>query len=172
VGIAFHILKGHESFHERIRDVRWSKSRKVQANNIHDIHEPFQWGGTSIISVDEAASRVKETTKDETCLGRWTTMLFEGKHDHRVRVISAYNPCKTRHLKKMHTVYNQHRRHFISQGNNNCPRLQFRLDLIKYIKSWRKDGELIIILMDFNEDLARDGPLQQALKECDMVDPI
>jgi len=172
VGIAFHMLKGHESFHERIRDVRWSKSRKVQANNINDIHEPFQWGGTSIISVNEAASRVTETTKDDTGLGRWSAMLFEGKNDHKVRVISAYNPCKTSDPKKMHTVYNQHRRHLLAQGNNNCPRLQFRLDLIQRIQSWRKDGELIIILMDFNEDLARDGPLQQALKECDMVDPI
>jgi len=46
------------------------------------------------------------------------------------------------------------------------------MDLIRQINEWKSKGELIIILMDFNEDLLRNGPLQQALLECDLVDPI
>lgn len=172
VGVAFDMLKGHESFHERIRDPRWNKRRIVQANNVHDKNDAFQWGGTSLIAIDEAAVRIKEVTKDESGLGRWCTMLFEGKHNHKVRIISAYNPCKTTDVRKVHTVYNQHRRVFNAKGNKNCPRLQFRMDLIRYVQSCTRKGEMIIMLMDFNEDLLRNGPLQQALTECDMVDPI
>jgi len=172
VGISFDMLKGHESFYERIRDSRWKKRRVTQSNNIHEKNDAFQWGGTSLIAIDEAASRVSECTKDATGLGRWCTMLFEGKHKHKVRIVSAYNPCKTSDVEKLHTVYNQHRRYFNSIGKKNCPRLQFRMDLIRQINEWKSKGELIIILMDFNEDLLRNGPLQQALLECDLVDPI
>ena len=172
VGISFDMMKGHESFHERIRDPRWKKRRVIQSNNIHEKNDAFQWGGTSLIARDEAASRLKETTKDASGLGRWCTMLFEGKHKHKVRIVSAYNPCKTHDATKLQTVYNQHVRYFNTIGNKNCPRLQFKIDLIQQIKKWQRMGELIIVLMDFNEDLMRHGPLQQALIECDLVDPI
>ena len=97
---------------------------------------------------------------------------LKGKHKHKVRIVSAYIPCKTNDVKKLHTVYNQHQRYFDSIGKKNCPRLQFRIDLIHQIKEWKSKGELIIVLMDLNEELLQTGPLQQVLLECDLVDPI
>ena len=173
IGIAFHKVPGYERLSERIRDRRWNKVRLTYANNIHDsASEHFQWGGTAILSFNEAATRVKSSGKDQSGMGRWSHFMLEGKHHHKVRFISAYNPCKTQDSTKTQTVYNQQKSHLQSQGNNNCPRLQFLLDLVQQIKKWQENGELIVVLMDFNENLLRDGPLQMALKQLGLVDPI
>lgn len=173
IGVAFNRVPGYERMSERIRDRRWNKVRLTYANNIHDeSSEHFQWGGTAMMSFNEAANRVKSSGKDTSGLGRWSHILLEGKHCHKVRFVSAYNPCKTQDVTKTRTVYNQHKTYFQKKGSYNCPRLQFRLDLVEQIKKWQRNGELIVIMMDFNENLLRDGPLQMALKELGLVDPI
>ena len=173
IGIAFHKVPGYERLSERIRDRRWNKVRLTYSNNIHDDSpEQFQWGGTSMMCFNEAASRVKSSGKDLSGLGRWSHILLEGKYQHKVRFISSYNPCKTQDATKTRTVYNQQKSYLQQKGSYNCPRLQFRLDLVNQIKKWQQNGELIVVMMDFNENLLRDGPLQMSLKELGLVDPI
>ena len=172
VGIAFHKLPGYDKFHERIRDRRWKKVRTIQANNIHDDSDKFQWGGTALISVNEAAFRITEVTKDASGLGRWCSMVFEGKNAHKVRVFSSYNPCKSNHNQKLQTVYAQHKTYFLENGNQNCPLLQFRLDLQQELEKFQERNEYIVIMMDFNENLLRYGPLQQMLLDQGLIDPI
>ena len=172
VGVAFHMAPGHEKFHERIRDRRLNKIRTVQANNVNEKIGQFQWGGTAMIATNESANRVKETGKDTTGLGRWSHMLLEGKNNHKVRVVSAYNPCKSSNTQQLQTVYAQQKRYLISKGISTCPRLQFQTDLENEIKTWQQAGEMLIILMDFNENLLRLGPLQSMLLKHGLIDPI
>lgn len=171
VGIAFHRQKKYDSLYERMRDIRWKRIKISQANNIRENIEISQYGGTAILAYDEIASRASlKTGKDNSGLGRWTWMLFEGKHGYRTRIISAYNPCKS---KGAETVYMQHCRYFQKQGDSTCPRILFQKQLTAQINKWQKMGENIVLLMDCNENLTRLGPLQKAmLHECNLIDPI
>ena len=172
LGIAFHMLPSNQRLYERIKDPRWAKVRISSSNNRHETIERFQYGGTAVATFDEAAHRVKVTGGDTTGLGRWSWILFEGRNKFFTRIISAYVPCKTADDKRK-TVYNQQKRHFLSQGDDRCPRILFRLHLIQLIHKWQKQNENIVLLIDMNENLNRMGPLQSALKyECQLIDPI
>ena len=172
VGIAFHILPKYERLAERIKDIRWKKIRSITSNNKHESVNKTQYGGTAVMSFDEAAHRVKKTGSDPTGLGRWSWMLFEGKNNYTTRIISAYVPCKTMNDKHQ-TVYNQHKRYFLQQGIDTCPRLLMHQHITNQIKKWQLQGDNIVLLIDANEDLSRMGQLQTKLcYECNLVDPI
>ena len=172
IGVAFHMLPRKNRLANRLKDIRWKKIRISSSNNKHESIDAFQYGGTAVISFDEAAHRVKATGADETGLGRWSWMVFEGKHKHVTRIISAYIPCKSS-PDRYQTVYNQHRRYFLKQGNTECPRKIMHRQLTEQIKKWQSKGENIVLLIDTNENLARMGQLQTKLKyECQLVDPI
>ena len=89
---------------ERMKYPQWSKQRTSSYNNTHERVSGFQYGGTAVMAVDEAAHRVKTKGGDPSGLGRWSWILFEEKHKHLVQVISAYIPCKTSG-KHRQTVY-------------------------------------------------------------------
>ena len=110
-GVSFHMVSKNRRLPERMKDPRWTKQRTSSYNNTHERVSRFQYGGTAVMTVDEAAHRVKTTGGDPTGLGRWSWILFEGKHKHLVRVISAYVPCKTAGTHRK-TVYAQHERYF------------------------------------------------------------
>ena len=172
IGIAFHLLPYNQRLTERIKDPRWAKIRISSSNNKHERIERFQYGGTAVATFDEAAHRIKSTGGDTTGLGRWSWTLFEGRNKFFTRIISAYVPCKSADDRRK-TVYNQHKRYFLSQGNDQCPRELFRLHLVQLIKTWQKQNENIVLLIDMNENLNRMGPLQSAFKyECQLIDPI
>ena len=171
VGVAFHMQKKYDKLQERMRDARWKKIRISQANNICEKVEVAQYGGTAVMAYDEIAARVtSKAGQDTSGLGRWAWLLFEGKYGHRTRVISAYNPCKSRGPE---TVYMQQVRYFQKQGINECPRTLFRKQLCSQIVKWQLQGDLIVLLIDCNENLTRWGPLHKSLlHECKLIDPI
>ena len=172
-GIAFHTLPKYEKLPERIKDIRWKKVRISSSNNKHETLQKFQYGGTAVISFDEVAHRVKATGADSTGLGRWSWMLFEGKNNHFTRVISAYVPCKSARDRHQTVYDNQHKRYFLNQGIDECPRKLMHMHITKQIKKWQMQGENIVLLIDTNEDLSRMGQLQTKLcYECQLVDPI
>ena len=90
IGLSMHMMKHHEKINERMRDYRWTKQRISATNNKHESIDKLQFGGTIVMAVNEAASRVHASGSDETGLGRWSWMLFEGHNEYRTRVISAY----------------------------------------------------------------------------------
>ena len=172
IGIAFHMLPHSKRLAERLKDPRWTKQRISSTNNKHEKVDSFQYGGTATATFDEAAHRVHSTGGDATGLGRWSWITFNGKNGVRTRVISAYVPCKSSN-DKYKTVYNQHRRYFLRQGNTECPRKLFQIHIVQSIKKWQQQGEQIVLLIDMNENLSRMGPIQSAIcHECQLIDPI
>ena len=150
------------------RDCRlkhWFRSetpiQTATAHNTHGHHGRRQWGGTGILAFGEAAAARVSSGKDESGLGRWSWILFQGANDHKTRVISAYRPCRSDKC-KMRTVYNQHRRYFRSIQRPGCPRRLFVQDLQEQLVTWRNAGERIILCIDGNEDV-RNGALKDAL---------
>lgn len=120
IGISNHMLPKHERIAERIRDYRRSQIRVVAANNKNENIDKFQWGGTTTIAYDMLANMTRASGVDETGLGRWSCVQLEGYENKRVRVLSAYNPCRT-HTHQFATVYSQQKRYFLSKKIDICP---------------------------------------------------
>ena len=91
--------------------------------------------------------------KEDTGLGRWVVMVFQGADGLVTRVVCSYNPCYN-NKKQSRTSYQQQRRYFITkEKDTTCPRKRFRDDLVKQLEKWRADGDRLIVCMDANEDI-------------------
>jgi len=145
-GIAFHRLPKQDRLAERMRDPRWAKTRISSCNNKHENVDNFQYGGTSVMAFNEVAHRVHTTGGDDTGLGRWSWILFEGKSKYRTRIISAYVPCRTSDTHRQ-TVYMQHKRYFMKRGISECPRKLLHSHLSNQIQNWQNNGENIVLLI-------------------------
>ena len=63
--------------------------------------------------------------------------------------------------------YQQHRWYFITKEKDmTCPRKRFRLDLVKQLKSWRAEGNRLIVCMDANEYIYKKS-MGKALTDCE-----
>ena len=84
--------KGRASLNSRIREF-WQTFRASLCNNEHEdvgLHE----GGCCMFALDQISHRCSQTGKDTRKLGRWIWMEFTGKKDHKVRIVTAYRPCR------------------------------------------------------------------------------
>jgi hypothetical protein len=81
-------------------------------------------------------------------------MRFVGRDGISTYVVSGYNPCAN-NKKHSGTSYQQHRRFFINHQKDPDPkpRQRFKDDLIKLLKTWRADGNRLIVCLDANEDI-------------------
>ena len=173
LGISLHMLNHQDRIQERLRDYRWSKLRISASNNKHESIDKLQFGGTLTMAFNSTASRVHASGADERGLGRWTWLLFEGNNSYRTRVISAYVPCKTP-LHRDATVYQQQARVLTSLGISTCPRTLMIQELTDDIQRWQQNGENIVLFIDCNENLNKNGPVQRALTtdKCQLIDPV
>ena len=92
LGVSFHMQQKCDRLQERIRDPRWSKVRISAANNKHEFIDLKQFGGTSIMTFSSIAVRVTASGCDDTGLGRWSWLRFEGKQNIKTRIFSVYLP--------------------------------------------------------------------------------
>ena len=173
LGIALHMTKHQDRIHERMRDHRWGRIRISATNNRHESIDKMQFGGTMAMAMNSTAARVHASGADETGLGRWAWLLFEGHNSYRTRVISAYIPCKQQG-KKDATVYAQHQRYYNSKGKNGCPRRNMIIELTDQIEKWQRKSENIVLFIDCNENLNKRGEVQRLLtdEKCNLIDPI
>ena len=109
----------------------------------------------------EGAAASVTSGEDESGLGRWSWMLFQGAHNNKTRIISAYKPCRTG-PSGLRTVFNQQRRYFRSIGRKGNPRTLFNQDLQEQLVQWRQGGEKLIVCIDANES-AYNGTFKEAL---------
>ena len=154
VGVAFHMQQRCDRMRERMRDPRWQKVRVVTANNRHESIDRKQFGGTSVMAVNSVASRVTGSGCDETGLGRWSWLLFEGKKKWKTRIFSVYIPI---YSKCMASVYQQHKRYYLQKNIDVCPRKQLLVELVQVIQQYQRNGEHIIICTDANDNLLKDS---------------
>ena len=74
------------------------------------------------MTFDTMAHMTKSSGVDDSGLGRWSWVLIEGDRERHARIISAYNPCRTK-IDQFSTVYSQHKRFFLKNKSDVCPRL-------------------------------------------------
>ena len=163
VGIAWQKCKADQRLYSHFKDLRWRHFKSVTSNNKKEAFSVRQFGETATIAINECANRVTCTGADETGLGQWSWILLEGKHDVKVKIITAYNPCKTSPTRPA-TVYPKHKLYFLSKNISTCPRTKFQIDLCTQIQKWQDKNNRIVLIIDMNENMSRtNGPLLQAL---------
>ena len=151
VGLDWRLVDEANSMWERTRN-KYRSCKSVTRHNTNDPPtNPLQYGGTGMMAVNEAVSRIVGIGGDTTGLGRWSWTRLQGQNNTHVRVISAYRPCTNN--SDIGSTYQQHLRYFRSMGNFADPRDLFLDHLATAIGEWQNDGDSIILGMDANQDI-------------------
>ena len=103
-------------------------------------------------SINKAAHRIIQRGQDPSGIGLWIWTLYRGRHDVTLRVIVAYRPCIPS-LGGENTAYNQQLRYLDYTKQQRCPRKAMLEDLIKDLQAWTAEGDQVILLGNFNEDV-------------------
>jgi Endonuclease/Exonuclease/phosphatase family. len=129
----------------------WFEHRRLVTSNNTTVasSSPNQFGGTLLLATNEAAHRLTTTDKDQRQLGRWTSMLLNGKNGKRCRIICTYCPCISLGTS---SVYAQQTVGLAQQNIYTCPRQVFWNDLRQYIQERQETGETVILMGDWNSD--------------------
>ena len=93
-------------------------------------------------------------------------MVLRGADGIKTRMVCGYNPCYS--VKKViRSIYQQQMRYFITtEKDRTCPRTRFKNNLLDLLRTWRDQGNRIIVCMDVNEDIYRKS-IGRALTELD-----
>jgi hypothetical protein len=122
----------------------WQHRRVSQSYNKHyDSGKEQQRGGVSIIASNTIAHRSTTINHDLSGLGRWTSMLIQGKKGFSTRIICVYRPCKS---SGPDTAYMQHALYFNKLQRKGDPRQLFMDDLACSINKWQQSGEKLSLL--------------------------
>ena len=89
---------------------------------------------------------------------------MKGKDQTLIRVITVYQPNQSQVATQCGSVYSQQRLQLLAKNIDKCPLEVFRNDLIAQLKSWMKQKNKIVTMIDANEDV-RKGPLCQAFEQ-------
>ncbi len=99
--------------------------RVIAAHNVHENVAKVQEGGTAMMVFGELIEQYdsKGSGKDETGLGRWTFMQFEGSDGVKTIVVCGYQLNKNNKT-DLGTSFQQHRHYFIDKEKDyTCPRV-------------------------------------------------
>jgi endonuclease/exonuclease/phosphatase family metal-dependent hydrolase len=149
--LAWHNMVEQDQPRERFRGYL-EKSKFVIGNNTTDksYKETIQMGGTMIIGANDIVHRIQESGSDQHKLGRWTWFKLQGQQGMQLRIVMVYRPV---YSVGMLSTYQQQKQYLLSNDIDTCPRQMFFHHLQEELQKWYDDGERIIIMGDFNEDI-------------------
>ena len=105
---------------------------------------------------------------DKTSMGRWVWTLLSGKNSVKLRVISGYQP-NLDYNDRRGTVFSQQEQYLRSHNNNRNPQRAFVKDLEAQLDLWMREGNLIIIGLDANDNV-QTGPVNAMLRSQGLVE--
>ena len=85
--------------------------RSIAAHNGHENVGRIQEGGTSMILHGPLLYQYdfEHYGKDDTGIGRWTVMVFQGSEGIKTRIVCGYNSCFNKKMESRTTYQYQHR---------------------------------------------------------------
>jgi hypothetical protein len=101
-------------------------------------------------------------------MGRWCWGLLRGIAGTRFRIVNIYRPVVSCGAT---STYQQQLKMLQEKDCDMCPREMLLFDLHKDMTQWYNEGNTIIIMGDFNENV-RDSNLQNYFLEFDMKEII
>ena len=155
-----------QKFNDRMRRYN-PRSYSVVNSNKHLMNNtPWNLVGATALTMDEsfASHRTNQSiAKDPSGLGRWVSVRLKGRQQMYTRFVSAYRPCQNPGIS---TTWVRHLNYFRTIGiDSENPRDKFDEDLATEKRSWKEEGDNIIIEIDMNEN-AYCGKLHSVLNAC------
>ena len=157
INLDWRLVPSEANFYSRTHE---SPLRPVKvASAANTTSQPLQVapvGGVATLVLHKLLPRVISVDKDPSNLGRWDSMLIEGKGSHRCRLVTGYFPNKdsgSTEKQTKSTVYGQHRKHFQKIENDREPHSAWIADFTKEIRAWTAGGEQVVIKLDANSDV-------------------
>ena len=88
--------------------------RSIAENNVHENVGRIQEGGTGIILYGRLLDQYKfeHSGKDDTGLGIWVVMVFQGSEGIKTRIVYGYNLCYNKKMDSR-TSYQQQLRYLV-----------------------------------------------------------
>lgn len=115
------------------------------SNNQHDRQQnPYQPGGTAVISQGDLALQIIDTGYDPHRMGKWSWALFCGKNNVKIRLVSIYRATKPQEggLRK---AYCQQQQALLKLGITESPDSQFWNDLWSDVEKWTENGDQLVL---------------------------
>jgi len=144
--------------------VQWS----VSYNRLEKHSTTVQPGGTGIAVFNKLAHHAQKAGDDPTGLGRWSWVRLKGQGGRIIRIIALYRPCRS---DGPLSTYQQHCRGLTKLNRNECPRAAVLTDLTLEVRNWQEEGDEIILLTDFNEDV-RSPWIQRYFEDLNLVEAL
>lgn len=152
----------------------FQQSRLILSSSKHSSTSMYKPGGTAILARNAITARIKSHTRDR--MGRWASISFETSPTKRMRIISAYQVgLATR--PGTNTAAAQQRAQIITEQSKECqyqrrtPRDAFIHDLQFFIRQVQSEGEDIILVGDFNEEMSSPtSGMDQLATNCGLAD--
>ncbi len=162
--LAWQNLPFMDQLNERFQGM-FEFAKYTSANNKDpQFQDSKQSGGTMNITQGNACARILNTTVDPRKLGRWVSTLFRGQRGLKLRVVTVYRPVLS--VGSL-SAYQQQRSVLLDNDIDICPREQLLHDLKEFLIKCKEDGEQIITIGDFNDDI-RGRVIQPFFQDLDM----
>ena len=129
-------------------------------------HQP---GGCAVLTFGKLHQYARRNGGDFRNLGQIASTVYYANRKNRTRVVTAYNVgCnKPRGLK---TNYQQHLRYIQDKQLEIKPESMFLLDLYALLKTWKDQGDRLLLFMDANEHILKDKLARMLMKKLGLLE--
>lgn len=162
---------------EKLREINgrfFDHHRFVTGTSSRKTTRTYKPGGTGMLVVHDTSGIVQDTSKDR--MGRWVSTRLLGANETTVNVIAAYQVCQTT-ATGVNTAASQQVSHLTEENATQGdlarinPRNAFIRDLQQFIHQQQQNGDRIILVGDFNEEIdSANSGMAQIASECGLAD--
>ena len=127
--------------------------RSIAAHNVHENVGRVQEGGTSMILYGPLLEQYnfKHSGKDDTGIGRWVVIVFQGSKGIKTIIVCSYISCYNKNMESSTSYQQQHRYLLLKEKDRTCQSKRLNNALIRQLQNWWEEGDRIILCMDTNE---------------------
>jgi len=142
----------HEAQQPTIRTQGWWETSQwvVTHNRTEENLLPYQPGGSGLLCVNQVAHRALCPGNDSLGLGHWCWTRLCGPNRFYIQIILMYCPCFS---KGPLSTYQQHIQKLSQMRWYECPCNELLKDITMEMHTWQDEGDHLIVLMDFNDDV-------------------
>jgi len=129
----------------------WENSHWSLSHNQTEANAGMQQpGGAGLLCVNQVTHQTMCPGDDPSGLGYWSRIRIRGPGGFFLWVVAMYQPCfSTGPL----TMYQQHIHRLTALNQTECPREAILIDIAKQIQKWQDDGDQVLLLTDYNDNI-------------------
>jgi endonuclease/exonuclease/phosphatase family metal-dependent hydrolase len=140
---------------ETVSRRQFDHSQIVSSTSKFPTTTSYKPGGTAIMTCGTITSTVQSHSRDR--MGRWTSIRLTTSPTQHIRIISAYQVCPEIRTGS-NSAASQQQAQLISEeacssNRRRSPREAFKQDLQSFIQQCQSNGDDIILVGDFNEEM-------------------